>query len=104
MLVVASFFITLLSNAVEELERAADFSPLSYLETAGALEYGLNLAWFGFFMGTSLVLALISWWRFERRDIRVAGEGTLRLKDLFSGSRRRKPPESAAEPESAAAD
>jgi len=83
MLVVASFFITLLSNAVEELERAADFSPLSYLETAGALEDGLKLTWFGFFMGTSLVLALISWWRFERRDIRVAGEGTLRLKDLF---------------------
>ncbi len=47
MLVVASFFITLLSGVVEELERAADFSPLTYLETAtGHREWPqLDLVW-----------------------------------------------------------
>ncbi|HUF38450.1 MAG TPA: ABC transporter permease subunit [Anaerolineales bacterium] len=83
MLVAASFFVTLLSNAVEELGRAADFSPMSYLETAAAIENGLSLTWLGFFIGTSVGMALISWWRFKRRDIRVAGEGTLRVRDLF---------------------
>lgn len=82
MLVVASFFITLLSGVVDELERAADFSPLTYLETATAIEDGLNLTWFGIFLVIDLVLALISWQLFQRRDIRVGGEGSWRLQDL----------------------
>ena len=82
MLVAASFFITLLSGVVEELERAADFSPLTYLETATAIEDGLNLTWFGIFIAIDLVLVLISWLLFQRRDVRVGGEGSWRLKDL----------------------
>ena len=82
MLVAASFFITLLSGVVDELERAADFSPLTYLETATAIENGLNLTWFGGFIGLTLVLALISWQLFQRRDVRVGGEGSWRLQDL----------------------
>ena len=73
MLVVASFFITLLSGVVDQLERAADFSPLTYLETATAIEDGLNLTWFGVFIAIDLVLALISWQMFQRRDVRVGG-------------------------------
>lgn len=82
MLVAASFFITLLSGVVEELERAADFSPLTYLETATAIEDGLNLTWFGVFIAISLGLALLSWLLFQRRDVRVGGEGSWRLQDL----------------------
>jgi ABC-2 type transport system permease protein len=82
MLVAASFFITLLSGVVEELERAADFSPLTYLETATAIEDGLNLTWFGIFIAIDLVLVLISWQLFQRRDVRVGGEGSWRLQDL----------------------
>jgi ABC-2 type transport system permease protein len=82
MLVGASFFITLLSAAVEELERAADFSPLAYLETATAIEDGLNLTWFGIFIAIDLVLALICWQLFQRRDVRVGGEGSWRLQNL----------------------
>jgi len=82
MLVAASFFITLLSGVVEELERAADFSPLTYLETATAIENGLNLTWFGVFIAIALVLALLSWLLFQRRDVRVGGEGSWRLQDL----------------------
>ncbi len=79
MLVVASFFITFLSEAVEELKGAADFSPLTYLETSTAIESGLNWSWFGVFIAISLGLALISWQLFQRRDVRVSGEGSLSL-------------------------
>ena len=82
MLVGASFFITLLSGVVDELERAAEFSPLTYLETATAIENGLNLTWFGIFIAIDLVLVLISWQLFQRRDVRVGGEGSWRLQDL----------------------
>ncbi|MBW1933755.1 MAG: hypothetical protein JRI56_12350, partial [Deltaproteobacteria bacterium] len=82
MLVGASFFITLLSGVVDELERAADFSPLTYLETATAIEDGLNLTWFGIFIAIVLVLVLISWQLFQHRDVRVGGEGSWRLGDL----------------------
>ena len=84
MLVGASFFITLLSAAVEELESVADFSPLAYLETATAIKDGLNLNWFGMFIAINLVLALIAWQLFQRRDIRVGGEGSWRLQNLKS--------------------
>jgi ABC-2 type transport system permease protein len=76
---VASFFITLLADAVEELGRAADFSPLTYLETSTAIDNGLNLNWFGSFIGISLGLALLSWLLFQRRDVRVGGEGSWSL-------------------------
>jgi len=81
-LVGASFFITMLSGVVDELERAADFSPLTYLETSMAIEDGLNLTWFGIFIAIDLVLVLISWQLFQRRDVRVGGEGSWRLQDL----------------------
>jgi len=82
MLLVASFFITLMSGVVDQLERAADFSPLTYMETTTAIKDGLNLTWFGVFIAIDLVLALISWQMFQRRDVRVGGEGSWRLQDL----------------------
>ncbi|MEN8171939.1 MAG: ABC transporter permease subunit [Chloroflexota bacterium] len=84
MLVAVSFFVTLLSGVVDELERAADFSPLTYLETTAAIENGLNMTWLGIFTIISLGLAIISWQLFQRRDVRVGGEGTMRLKDLVT--------------------
>ena len=82
MLVAASFFITLLSGLVEELERASDFSPLTYLETSTAIENGLNMTWFGVFVAIVLVLALLAWQLFQRREVRVGGEGSWRFQDL----------------------
>ena len=82
MLVGASFFITLVSAAVEELEPVADFSPLAYLETATAIKDGLSLNWFGMFIAFNLVLTLIAWQLFQRRDIGVGGEGSWRLHNL----------------------
>ena len=103
-LVVASFFITLLARAVDQLERAADFSPLTYLETAAAIEDGLNVTWVGVFLALNLVLALLSWQLFQRRDVRVGGEGTMRVMDFLTGKWTAKPAESLAEMETSAAD
>jgi hypothetical protein len=33
-------------------------------------------------VGVSLVFVLLAWWRFERRDIRVGGEGGWNLPSL----------------------
>jgi len=52
---------------------------LAYLETATAIKDGLSLNWFGMFIAINLVLALIAWQLFQRRDIRVGGEGSWRL-------------------------
>ena len=104
MLVVASFFISLLSGVVEQLGRVADFSPLTYLEITTAIEDGLNLTWLGVFLAIDLSLALISWMLFQRRDVRVGGEGTLRLVDLVTGKWKPKSAGSTVELESSAAD
>jgi ABC-2 type transport system permease protein len=73
-LLVASFFITSLEQIDDRLEPFADLSPLTYYQGGRALE-GFNGAWFAGLMIAALVFALLAWWRFERKDIRVAGEG-----------------------------
>jgi ABC-2 type transport system permease protein len=73
-LLVASFFITSLAQIDPDLEVLADISPLTYYQGSRALE-GFNGTWFAALMIASLVFALLAWWRMERKDIRVAGEG-----------------------------
>ena len=73
-LLIASFFITSLAQIDDRLAPFADFSPLTYYQGGQALE-GLDGAWFARLMVAALVFALLAWWRFERKDIRVAGEG-----------------------------
>ena len=43
---------------------------------------GLNLTWFLGLLAVSAMLAWVAWWRFQQRDIRVAGEGGWRLPSL----------------------
>jgi len=35
----------------------------------------LNSQWFLGLLGVAALFTLVAWWRFQRRDIRVAGEG-----------------------------
>jgi ABC-2 type transport system permease protein len=77
-LLVASFFITSLAQIDPDLETLADLSPLTYYQGGRALT-GLNETWFAGLMIATLVFALLAWWRFERKDIRVAGEGGWRF-------------------------
>ncbi len=76
--IVASFFITALARMDKNLEKLADISPLNYYQGGMAID-GLKWGWAAGLIGISIVFILIAWWRFERRDIRVAGEGGWRL-------------------------
>ena len=75
---VASFFITGLANINENLETAARLSPLTYYQTQDAFA-GLNGTWLAGLLAAAVVLAALAWWCFQRRDIRVGGEGGWRL-------------------------
>ncbi len=75
-LLVGGFFINGFSGINADLEPIADFLPFKYTQGGDALS-GLNMTWLLGLLGASLVFALLAWWRFERRDIRVAGEGSL---------------------------
>ena len=77
---------------------------MTYLETATAIENGLNWTRFGVFLTIDLVLALISWQLFQRRDIRVGGEGTLRVMDLVTGKWKATPAAGLADMKTSPAD
>jgi len=79
--VVGSFFLTSLSRIDENLEAAARLSPLNYYQSGDAI-LGLNWEWLAGLTGVSLLMLLLAWWRFERRDIRVGGEGSWGLPRL----------------------
>ena len=74
MLMVASFFITGFARLDENLEAVNRFSPMNYYQGGHALN-GLNWEWVAGLLGFSLLFALVAWWLFQRRDIRVGGEG-----------------------------
>jgi ABC-2 type transport system permease protein len=87
LLLVASYFITSLANLDDSLEGAANLSPVTYMQGGYAIE-GLNWSWLGGLVGLAAAFLLLAWWLFERRDIRVGGEGGWRL-PRFSLSLRR---------------
>lgn len=86
-LMVASFFITALAQLDSHLQQIAKLSPLNYYQGGLAID-GLKWGWIAGLLGFSLLFVLISWWRFERRDIRVAGEGSWRLPGFLRLRRR----------------
>lgn len=70
----SSYFLTALSRLDKSLETAATFSPLGYYQSGDAI-LGLNMAWIGGLLAVAAIFAALAWRRFERRDIRVTGEG-----------------------------
>jgi len=81
LLLVASFFITGLAKINEDLESLARLSPLNYYQAQDAFQ-GLNVAWLAGLLAVAVLFAALAWWRFQRRDIRVGGEGGWRLPSL----------------------
>lgn len=81
LLLVVSFFITGLAKINEDLEPFAKLSPLNYHQAQEAFD-GLNGAWLVGLLATAVVFAAMAWWFFQRRDIRVGGEGGWRLPAL----------------------
>ena len=81
LLLVASFFITGLAKINQDLEPIARLSPLNYYQTQDAF-HGLNGAWFGGLIASAAIFTALAWWLFQRRDIRVGGEGGWQLPSL----------------------
>jgi len=78
LVLVASYFITSLSYISSDLKGAAQLSPLTYYQSGQAMR-GLNVGWLVGLLAASAIGIGLAWWRFQRRDIRVAGEGSWRL-------------------------
>jgi ABC-2 type transport system permease protein len=60
------------------VKNVAQLSPLTYYQSVEAID-GLNLGWFLGLLALSAILAALSGWLFQRRDIRVGGEGGWQL-------------------------
>jgi ABC-2 type transport system permease protein len=73
LLLFASFFLSVLSRLDSSLEQFAKWSPYDAYQGGEAIN-GLDWEWVGILLGLALLMALVAWWRFERRDLRVSGE------------------------------
>lgn len=73
MVLVASYFLTMLARIDKNLETVAHLSPLQYYQGGQAI-HGLNGVWLGGLVVATGLLAVLAGWRFEQRDIRVGGE------------------------------
>lgn len=89
LVLVANYFIDSLSNLDESLQSIARYLPLHYYQGGLAMEE-MNWSWFIGLVTAGLVLTFLAWLLFERRDIRVGGEGGWRAPIRF---RRRRLPE-----------
>ncbi len=81
LVLVTSYLLSSLAGLNESLASVARFLPYDYFQGSDALQ-GLDWAPFLGLLALSAALALLAWWRFQRRDIRVAGEGGWRLPSL----------------------
>ena len=78
MALVGSYFVSSLARINTDLEPVAKLSPLYYYQGGEAMD-NFNATWFVGLLAAAVLFALLAWWRFQRRDIRVGGEGGWRL-------------------------
>jgi ABC-2 type transport system permease protein len=71
---VGSYFLASLARVYADLEPFARLTPLYYYQGGEAME-SFNAAWCAALLAGALLLALLAWRRFQRRDVRVGGEG-----------------------------
>ncbi|MFH1964357.1 MAG: ABC transporter permease subunit [Acidobacteriota bacterium] len=78
-LVVVFYFVSSLSNIDENLEGINRFSPMKYYQGGEAIEqFELNNLLI--LLAVAIVLILLSWIVFERRDLRFGGSGGFRMR------------------------
>ena len=75
---VTSYFLSSLSFMSERIEMFARALPYQYFQIVLSLKE-MNLVWLFALLGASLVMLLLAWLCFLRRDIRLSGEGSWRL-------------------------
>jgi ABC-2 type transport system permease protein len=73
-LLVACYFINALAKIDDSLEPVAKVLPFKYYRGGLAIDE-MNWGQWAVMLGISALFVLVAWWRFQRRDIRVGGEG-----------------------------
>jgi len=77
-IMIISYFLSSLSFMNERLEIVARTLPYHYYQIVMSFRE-MNLTWLFSLLGVSLVMVLLAWVCFIRRDIRLSGEGSWRL-------------------------
>lgn len=88
MILLASYFLNILARLDKGLEPVARFTPLAYYQGGEAID-GLNIRWLGGLLASAALFVGVAWWQFERRDVRVVGEGSWRwprLRNAFASA------------------
>lgn len=75
LLLVANYFLISLGRIDKGLTDVAKYTPLYYYQGGDAIQ-GLDMGWFGGLLVAGLVCIVLAWWLFQRRDIRIGGEGS----------------------------
>ena len=73
LVLVVSFFMSLMSRLDESMEAINRFTPYGYYQGGKAIN-GIEWGWFLGLIGVSIVISILSWWLFQKRDIRITGE------------------------------
>lgn len=85
-LLVVNFLLVGVSNLNPEIEAFYKLTPLNFYQGGQAVN-GLHWDWVAGLFAAALCFGLLGWFLFQRRDIRVGGERTFRLKDLIPGKK-----------------
>jgi ABC-2 type transport system permease protein len=80
-LLVGNFLLMGLAGLNDKLQPVLEYTPRQYFQGGDAVN-GINWGWLLPLLGASLVMMLVAWWRFQRRDIRVGGEAGWKLTGL----------------------
>ena len=86
-LLVINFLLVGLSNINPDLQAVYELTPL-YFYQGGSAVAGVDWVNLLGLAGFALILALLAWLFFQRREIRVGGEGGWKLPKLALGGRR----------------
>jgi ABC-2 type transport system permease protein len=73
LVLVVSFFMSLMSRLDVNMETINKFTPYGYYQGGEAIN-GLEWGWFSGLIGVSILISALSWWLFQRHDIRITGE------------------------------
>ena len=82
-LLVANYLVIGLANINQDLEKIVKYTPLHIYQGGYAI---LGIEWDSVMviMEGAILFLLLAWWRFLLRDLRVAGEGGWKLKEIIS--------------------
>jgi ABC-2 type transport system permease protein len=85
-IVVSSYMISSLAFMNDLLMTISKIMPYHYFQTELYVN-DLNLTWLFSLLGISLLMVILAWFRFLRRDIRLSGEGSWKLRFFLKPKR-----------------